>query len=126
MSDSILKGTKKILGLAEDYDAFDLDVITHINSAFSTLAQLGVGPAEGFVLEDDTTKWAELLGSDPRLNVVKSYVYLRVRLLFDPPSTSFAIASFKEQIQEMEWRLQVTVDPYPVELPSENSNLVGR
>lgn len=126
MSDSILKGTKKILGLAEDYDAFDLDVITHINSAFSTLAQLGVGPAEGFVLEDDTTKWVELLGSDPRLNVVKSYVYLRVRLLFDPPSTSFAIASFKEQIQEMEWRLQVTVDPYPVELPSENSNLVGR
>lgn len=111
MEKSILKSTKKILGLGDDYDVFDLDVITHINAVFSTLQQLGVGPAAGFMIEDDGPTWDDFLLNDPRLNNVKTYVYLRVRLLFDPPATSFAISAMQEQIKEFEWRLTVTTDP---------------
>ena len=117
MEKSILKSTKKILGLGDDYDVFDLDVITHINAVFSTLQQLGVGPAAGFMIEDDGPTWDDFLLNDPRLNNVKTYVYLRVRLLFDPPATSFAISAMQEQIKEFEWRLMVQTDP-PV-APSE-------
>lgn len=119
MSDSILKNTKKILGIGEDYTAFDVDVLTHINSAFSTLNQLGLGPVDGFSVEDETTTWDTFLADDPKLNSVKTYVYLRVRLIFDPPATSYAIDSFKEQIKELEWRLNTNreatgwVDPDP-------------
>ena len=113
MEKSILKSTKKILGLGDDYDVFDLDVITHINAVFSTLQQLGVGPAAGFMIEDDGPTWDDFLLKDPRLNNVKTYVYLRVRLLFDPPATSFAISAMQEQIKELEWRLMVAVDPAP-------------
>lgn len=105
--DSILDSTKKILGLDPEYDVFDVDIITHINSAFFTLNQLGVGPVEGFMIEDDTTTWSEYLGGQINLNAVKTYVYLRVRLLFDPPQTSFAISAMEKQIQELEWRLNV-------------------
>jgi hypothetical protein len=111
MTESILNSTKKILGIAPEYTAFDLDILTHINSVFSTLWQIGVGPVEGFRVDDETAEWAAFLGDDVRLNQVKSYVYLRVRLLFDPPTTSFAIASLSEQAQEMAWRLQVITDP---------------
>jgi hypothetical protein len=120
METSILIGTKKILGLAEDYTAFDHDVITHINTAFSTLTQLGVGPAAGFMIEDETAVWTDFItDSDLQYNSVKTYVYLRVRMLFDPPSTSFVIAALNEQIKELEWRLNVHreetgwVDPDP-------------
>ncbi len=125
METSILKSVKKILGLPADYTAFDLDIITHINSVFSTLQQLGVGPAAGFMIEDDTDVWDTFLGADIRLNSVKTYVYLRVRMLFDPPQTAHLIAAMKEQIQEMEWRLNVHVedtiwvDPDPT-LPDED------
>lgn len=104
---SILNDVKKILGLSEDYTAFDLDVITHINTAFGTLQQLGIGPVEGFMIEDATAQWADFLGGDPRLNGVKTYLYLRCRLVFDPPATSFHIAALEKQIQELEWRLNV-------------------
>lgn len=107
MSDSILISTKKILGIAADYTAFDVDVITHINSAFATLAELGLGPVEGFMIVDDTTTWNEFLEYDPRLNAVKTYVYLRVRMLFDPPTTSYLINSLNAQREELEWRLNV-------------------
>lgn len=107
MEQSILNSTKKILGLEPDYDVFDLDVITHINSVFSTLNQLGLGPAEGFAIEDDTADWNTFLGSDPRLNAVKTYVWLRVRVLFDPPASGYALEAMKEQIKELEWRLNV-------------------
>lgn len=120
METSILVGTKKILGLAEDYTAFDHDVITHINTAFSTLTQLGVGPAEGFMIDDDTAEWIDFISdSDLQYNSVKTYVYLRVRMLFDPPATSFVITAMNEQIKELEWRLNVHreetgwVDPDP-------------
>lgn len=107
MSDSILTSTKKLLGLEESYTAFDQDVIIHINSVFSTLAQLGIGPTDGFAIEDATANWVDFLGTNLQYNAVKTYVYLRVRLLFDPPATHYAIASWKEQIQEVEWRLSV-------------------
>ena len=107
MSTSILDSTKKVLGIDADYTAFDVDILMHINSVFSTLNQLGLGPAEGFAIEDATTTWDAFLGTDLRLNSVKTYIYLRVRLLFDPPSTSYLITSMKEQLQELEWRLNV-------------------
>lgn len=111
MATSILNSTKKILGVDADYDVFDLDIMTHINTAFSTLQQLGVGPVEGFMIEDDVPTWDAFLLNDNRLNAVKSYVYLRVRVLFDPPATSFVLDALKEQIAELEWRLNVAVDP---------------
>jgi hypothetical protein len=106
MFDSILTSTKKILGIDEAYTAFDLDITTHINSVFSTLSQLGIGPVDGFMISDDTEIWEDFF-YDWNLNAIKSYVYLRVRLLFDPPTTSYTITAMNEQIKEMEWRLNV-------------------
>lgn len=107
MEESILKSTKKILGLDADYTIFDLDVITHINAAFSILDQLGVGPEGGFYIEDDTSEWSEYALPPSQMHLVKTYVYLKVRLLFDPPATSFLISAANEQIKEYEWRLNV-------------------
>ena len=107
MDDSILNSVKKILGIASDYDAFDTDIIIHINSVFSTLNQLGLGPDEGFMIEDDSASWEDFLLDDMRLNAVKTYVYLRVRVLFDPPTTGFTLTAIQEQIKELEWRLNV-------------------
>jgi hypothetical protein len=105
MEESILKSTKKILGLAEDYIPFDLDVITHINAAFSILNQIGVGPVEGFAIEDDSALWSDYAVPLNQLTLVKTYVYLKVRSLFDPPSTSYLITAVNDQIKEYEWRL---------------------
>lgn len=110
MTNSILESTKKILGVDAAYEAFDLDIITHINTVFATLHQLGVGPAAGYMIEDNTAEWGHFLGDDQGLNGVKTYVYLRVRLLFDPPATSFAISAIQEQIKELEWRLMTYRD----------------
>jgi hypothetical protein len=107
MENSILKSTKKILGIDAEYTAFDLDILTHINSAFSVLNQLGIGPVEGFMIEDDIITWDAFFGPDPRLNLIKTYVYLKVRMLFDPPTTSYLIDAQNKQIQEYEWRLNV-------------------
>lgn len=119
MEQSILTSTKKILGVAADYTAFDLDIITHINAAFSTLTHLGVGPAEGFMIEDAEAEWEDFIESGSQLNSVKSYVFLKVRQLFDPPTTSYLITAVEKQIQEFEWRLNSRreetewVDPDP-------------
>jgi hypothetical protein len=107
MEDSILKSTKKILGLAPEYTPFDLDVITHINAAFSILDQLGVGPAGGVYIEDETALWSEYFVPPNQLNLIKTYVFLKVRVLFDPPGTSFLLESANEQLREYEWRLNV-------------------
>lgn len=108
MAQSILNSIKKVIGIHPDDDSFDEDIVMHVNSVFSTLAQLGVGPAEGFMIEDDSATWDTFLGADPRLlNSVKTYIYLKVRLVFDPPNTSFVIESMNKQIQELEWRLNV-------------------
>jgi hypothetical protein len=117
---SILTSTKKILGIGEMDDSFDVDILLHINSVFSILTQVGIGPVEGFMIEDSSDTWDTFFGNDPRLNSVKTYVYLRVRLVFDPPSTSFVIDSMQKQIAEIEWRLNVQregeswVDPFSV------------
>lgn len=105
MTDSILDGTKKALNLASDYTAFDQDVIMHINSAFSTLNQLGVGPEAGFMIEDKDAVWSDFLEGDLRMNNVKTYIYLRVRMLFDPPTIGYLVEAMRLQIQELEWRI---------------------
>lgn len=121
MEQSILRSTKKILGLDADYTPFDLDIITFINSAFSVMAQLGVGPSDGFMIEDDEPKWTDITYVDPvlleslplptkQLNMVKTYVYLRARRQFDPASTRFVIDAVNQQIEEHEWRLKEFMD----------------
>ncbi len=105
MSDSILTSTKKVLGIEADYTVFDVDVTMHINSIFTVLAQLGIGPVNGFMISDAVATWEDFLGEDLNLNSAKTYVFLRVRLLFDPPTTPFHINAVQEQIKELEWRL---------------------
>lgn len=105
METSILNSTKKVLGLGSDYTPFDPDIITHINASFSILNQLGVGPIEGFNIEDDSSEWDEFGVPDNQLSLVKTYVYLKAKILFDPPGTSFLLKSSEDQIKEYEWRL---------------------
>lgn len=105
MENSILTSTKKILGIAEEYTAFDQDILVHINTAFSVLHQMGIGPANGFMIEDEGSEWTEFIGNDYALNMVRSYVFLKVRMLFDPPTTSFLLDAMEKQVQEFEWRI---------------------
>ena len=88
-----------------DYTPFDQGIILHINSIFGVLHQLGVGPEDQFFIVDETSKWESFVGATNKINMVKTYMYLRVRLLFDPPTTSFAIKAMDEQIREFEYRL---------------------
>lgn len=108
--DSILTSIKKMLGITEDYTHFDTDIVIHINSVFSILTQLGVGPPEGFYIQDKTTIWYEYISDPNKIEMVKSYMYLKVRLIFDPPSSSSVIEAFNKQISEFEWRLNVAVE----------------
>ena len=103
---SILNSVKTAIGLEPDYTEFDDDIIMHINSAFSILSRLGVGPKEGFRIVDDSTDWSSFY-TDPRLDGVKTYVAMRVRSIFDPPTTSFAIKANVEVIKELEFTLQM-------------------
>lgn len=107
MIHSILESTKKTLGLTSDYKAFDADIVMHINTVFMTLNQLGFGPVNGFSIEDDEENWDAFLGNDPRLNSIRTYMFLRVRKLFDPPTTSIHMDALNQQITELEWRLSV-------------------
>ena len=105
---SILTSIKKLLGITESCTDFDTDIIMHINTVLMTLNQLGVG-TEGFRIEDKNAVWSEFI--DPnKLAATKSYVYLRVKLLFDPPLNSAIIEAIKESIRELEWRLNVRVE----------------
>lgn len=109
MDESILTSIKKLLGITEDYKAFDTDIIIHINTYFGVLNQLGVG-VEGFSIEDDTATWGEFLeGSEVTLNEAKTYIYLRVRQVFDPPESSILSAAFDKQIDELGWRMMEKV-----------------
>ena len=113
--DSILKSVKKAIGLDTTDTSFDFDVIMHINSVFSTLHQLGVGPEEEYIIDGNEETWTEFIGDQKNINSVKSYIYLKVRMLFDPPATSFALDAIDKQIKEYEWRLNVAVEkPVPV------------
>ena len=109
--ESILTSIKKMLGIAEEYKQFDADIIMHINSVFTTLMQLGVGPSEGFYIENETSEWTDFITDMTKLQAVKSYVYLKVKILFDPGSMgSSTLAAYERQIQEYEWRLNVEVE----------------
>lgn len=105
--DSILTSIKQQLGIASDVTAFDNEIILGINSALMHLEQLGVGPEDGLVIEDSSGMWSDLLNDDTSLESVKIYVYLRTRLVFDPPSTSYLIEAMERQIRELEWRIVV-------------------
>lgn len=109
-NDSILVSIKKLLGLDSDYHEFDADIIMHINSVFSILQQLGVGPDNGFTIEDDTAVWSDFIDNNKEIQNVISYVYMSVRLLFDPPTNSSILKSYQDMIKEYEWRLNVAVD----------------
>jgi hypothetical protein len=113
MTDSILDTIKKMLGLASDYDAFDTDLIVHINSVFMTLQQLAVGPAEGFSITGPTETWTNFLAPGVNLAGVKSYVFIKVRILFDPPTSSFVLDSLGRQAAEFEWRSNIQAEPAP-------------
>lgn len=108
--DSILTSIKKLLGIEESYDHFDPDIIMHINSVFMVLQQLGVGPANGFYIVDKEDKWNDFLPSGANLEMVKSYMYMKVKLLFDPPLSSTVIESMNRTISEFEWRLNLQVE----------------
>lgn len=111
MEESILISIKKLLGISDDYTQFDEDIIMHINTVFLNLNQLGVGPEEGFSIEDDSAEWSEFIGdNNAQLQAVKSYIYLKVKLLFDPPLSSSVIESMNRMIAELEFRLNVAVD----------------
>lgn len=111
MESSILFSIKKLLGLNEEYEAFDTDIIIHINSVFGVLTQLGVGPKEGFSIEDSSATWEEYVQGKSEINFVKTYIYLKVRLLFDPPQNSALTKAIEDSIKEYEWRLNIAVDP---------------
>lgn len=109
--ESILTSIKKLLGIAEDYTHFDNDIIIHINSVFLILTQLGVGPPEGFVIQDATALWTDFVADDKNLELIKSYTYLKVKIMFDPPLSSAVLDSTNQLIKEYEWRIQVASDP---------------
>ena len=109
--ESILVSIKKLLGIAAEYTHFDMDITLHVNSVFSILTQLGVGPAEGFSISDDSAVWDDFMSSDDkRFLMVRTYVYMKVKLVFDPPTNSSHLQALKDAISEYEWRLNVAAD----------------
>ena len=109
--DSILTSVKKMLGIAEEYEHFDADIIMHINSVFVILNQIGAGPEEGFSIADKHAIWDDFLGGSPKLEMVKTYMFKKVQLMFDPPNSSALADSMNRVINELEWRISVAVDP---------------
>lgn len=109
--ESILTSIKKLLGIVEEYEHFDADLIMHINSVFSILTQLGVGPIDGFSIQDESAVWTDFIQDNSKIELVKSYIHLKVKLLFDPPLSSAVIEAMNRMISEFEWRLNVAVDP---------------
>lgn len=108
--DSILTSIKKLLGITEDYEHFDTDIIIHINTVFSVLTQLGVGPENGFSIQDKNAVWNDYVQDSTKLEMVKTYVYLKVRLLFDPPISSSVASAMEKAAAELEWRLNFTAE----------------
>lgn len=106
MTNSIFLTVKKMLGIAEEYHAFDLDIITNINSVFLNLNQLAVGPIEPFQITGEEETWDDFQG-ETLIPGVQTYVYLKTRLLFDPPTNSFLVDNIQKQIAELEWRMNV-------------------
>lgn len=115
INESILNTIKKMLGITEDYTVFDMDIIVNINSVFSTLIQLGVGSKEGFVITDSLSTWADLLTTEEeqsKFSFVIQYVYIQVKLVFDPPASSFVLDAYANRAKELEWRLNVMEETF--------------
>lgn len=110
MNKSILTSIKKLLGLAENYEAFDADIILHINTVFMVLHQLGIGPDEGFSITSKKEKWDDYVDSDENLEALKTYIYLKVKLVFDPPQNGATMEALQNSIKEYEWRLNVQAE----------------
>lgn len=110
MNDSILNDIKKLLGIGSDYTEFDQDIIIHINSVFMILNQLGVGPENGYRITDANNTWSEFTNDELKIESVKTYIYQKVRLIFDPPQNSSLLQAIQSSISELEWRLNVAND----------------
>lgn len=111
MNDSILSTIKKMLGIDPEYTDFDVDIIVNINMVFNILNQIGVGPVEGFSITDNKTVWSDYISDMRKLEMVKSYIYLKVKQIFDPGTSSALNTAIENQVKELEWRLSVQVDP---------------
>lgn len=113
MDESILNTVKKLLGIDPEYDSFDKDIVVFTNTAFGILNQLGVGPEEGFSISGDNETWNDYISDDMvGLDMVRTYVVQKVRLMFDPPQSSAVIEAVKSHIAELEWRLLVQYNPH--------------
>lgn len=110
-TDSILGTTKKLLGLDMTLTDFDVDLIVCINTAFNVLTQLGVGPTKGFMITGVSENWSDFIGDDIRLNMVKQYIFLKTRITFNPPQIGAVLTALENSIKELEFRLNVQVDP---------------
>lgn len=115
--ESILTSIKKMLGITEEYDHFDADLIMHINSVFMILTQLGVGPSEGFRIEDELATWSDIIPADKNFEIIKSYMHLKVKMLFDPPLSSVVLGSMERMISEFEWRINVLAEQMAYDPP---------
>lgn len=114
--ESILTSIKKLLNIAEDYEYFDTDIIIHVNSTFSALTQIGVGPTNGFIIKDKTAVWSDFIPENHKeFESVKTYIYLKVRLIFDPPANSSAVESINKIINEIEWRLNFAAEQLSID-----------
>ena len=110
LSESILTSIKKLLGIDENYTAFDMDVAMLINSALFRVNQIGIGPSEGFTISDKTAVWSDLIGTRKDLEAVKTYVWLKVRLVWDPPQAGYLVDAIKENIKELEFTLNIQAE----------------
>ena len=108
--DSILTSVKKIIGISEEDESFDTDLIIHINSVLMILNQLGVGPEDGFSITDKSAVWTDVIGDNKFIEAVKTFVGLKVRLIFDPPTSSAVLDSINKTISELEWRINVMIE----------------
>ena len=108
--DSVLTSIKKLLGITEEYDQFDQDFIIHINAVLMVLTQIGVGPSNGMIINDSSTTWNDILSDTSNIEAVKTYVYLKVKMIFDPPSSSSVADAMNRSINEYEWRLNINAD----------------
>lgn len=120
--ESILTSVKKLLGIDDEYTHFDVDIIMHINSVFAVLNQLGVGPSAGFSIADQYATWDDFFQGELHIEMVKSYMYMKVRLMFDPPTAGSVLSAMERQIAELEWRLNFTAEVNMSSSEEENQN----
>lgn len=115
--DSILNNVKKLLGIDGDDDSFDVDVMTIINSTILSLAQMGIGPPNGFIVTSIENEWADWIVT-PTINLegIKTYLYLKTKLIFDPPTNSTVIEAFNKSLSELEWRMMLAVETNNLEV----------